>query len=97
MTKRKPDENTLFAAFVQRTNPRHELLHLSQDQSMPYKRARYLVRDKWVNKGWVDYGVSWRCAFLLSGGKEEAERRGLTVSDTHTCQSISSANLAGHE
>lgn len=71
MMSLKPDEDTLFAAFVQRTNPRHELLCLSQDQNMPYKRTRYLVRDKWVNKGWVDYGVSWRCAFLLSGGKEE--------------------------
>ena len=33
-----------------------------------YKRARYILRDKWPEKNWYEYGVSWRAGWLTTDG-----------------------------
>ncbi len=41
---------------------------IAQSIGMPYKRARYILRIKWLRKGWYNYGVSWRVGWLEEDG-----------------------------
>ena len=40
---------------------------------MPYKRARYILRDKWTRRNWYEYGVSWRVGWLTIDGMLKGE------------------------
>lgn len=64
----RPDELDLLNAFKHEPTERYggrSIWVIAQDLGIPYKRARYIVRDKWARKGWVEYGVSWRRAWLV--------------------------------
>jgi len=37
---------------------------IAQSIGMPYKRARYILQNKWICKGWYEYGVSWGTGWL---------------------------------
>lgn len=67
----KMDERRLIEAMMYgrtRSGSLGTAWQLADDLGIPYKRARYIIRDKWLSRGWVDYGVSWRCATLEDAG-----------------------------
>lgn len=78
----KMDERRLLGVMLY-NNRKPGLLgttwQLAEDLGIPYKRARYIVRDKWGGRCWVEWGVSWRCAWLEPAGVEVAESMRLCV------------------
>jgi len=76
----KPDEELLLQKMKERgrsRTPSNE--EIIQSIGMPIKRARYLLRDKWVGKNWWEYGVSWRTGWITPKGlSEEKQLKGLT-------------------
>lgn len=77
----KDDEERLLIAIYN-----HYTLFLSEQSirdiiqnspliQIPYKRCMYIL-EKWVEKGWYDYGVSLDLGWLTEEGKAEAKRIG---------------------
>lgn len=61
----KPDEESLMLKLIKRgKSPRPSAWEVAESVGMPYKRARYILRDKWTGRGWYDYGISWRGGWL---------------------------------
>jgi len=74
----KPDEAELLAKIRQRgavMGPETPgAWQIAESLGMPYKRAQYILRDKWGDKkGWYEYGVSWRYGWLTPEGWAETE------------------------
>ena len=61
----KEDERLLLKKLKERGRGlQPSALEISKSINMAYKRARYILRDKWERKGWYDCGVSWRVGWL---------------------------------
>ena len=61
----KADEELLLQKLIERgDNMTPSAWQIAQSIGMAYKRARYILRDKWTKKGWYNYGVSWRVGWL---------------------------------
>jgi hypothetical protein len=72
----KPDEEALLLAIYEQfiayiaSNRTVEMPRVRQivlDSRVNHKRAYYLL-DKWVNKGWYEYGVSIAAGWLTKEG-----------------------------
>ncbi len=66
----KEDEKLLLSKLKKRTGMKPSAWEIAKSIGMDYKRARYILRDKWTKKGWYGYGVSWRVGWL-KGTKED--------------------------
>lgn len=66
----KPDKRALAEWMLAGKKPREfEALGLMHDNRL------YSILDKWTNKGWIDYGVSVRYAWLTDEGKAALRAR----------------------
>ena len=64
----KEDEKKLLQLIFAGSTPCAALTYLG----IPLNRARYLLEDKWSQKDWYDYGVSWDLGWLTEEGKVAA-------------------------
>ena len=66
----KVDERRLLEKLIDRDNDIPiSSWEIAQSIGMHYKRARYILRDKWTAKEWYEYGVSWRVGWLIDRKK----------------------------
>lgn len=71
----KPDERDLLARLQEETrsaaaNPSRRYtsaIEIADTLGMNHKRAEYILH-KWVERGWCNYGVSVRQAWLTESG-----------------------------
>lgn len=68
----KGDESELAAHVLEACGDASHIAiagwEVARQLGMHYKRARYLFRDKWADREWWDYGVSWRHGWLTPAG-----------------------------
>ncbi len=63
----KPDEKLLLQRMVEQGEAMSpSAWEIAQSIGMAYKRARFILRDKWARKDWYDYGIAWRVGWLNS-------------------------------
>lgn len=61
----KDDEKLLLQKMLERGREMTpSAWEIAESIEMPYKRARYILRDKWTKKNWYNYGTSWRVGWL---------------------------------
>ncbi len=66
----RADEREMLLYIYEHGEHRHGVLI---DYPMNEKRKEYLC-EKWVGKGWYDYGVTARSGWLTAEGKEAAQK-----------------------
>jgi len=69
--------NALLAAHDNQLETRSEVRLVIESYPMPWKRKRFLLRDKWSDRGWWNYGVTWASGWLtpegIAAAREEVE------------------------